>query len=175
MYLYYELFDMIYESAMANHRTYLLDIKEGIDNDEAVLYSKVNRINCNLSRKLKQWWKRLNHSGQKHWVHRQLHTWDRVGEEHLERLRQSVWPSETLSGRGGAENHTEESEKDNGDAEADTWPTTNLGKVRHCLWEKLGITLEDSVQSFWTAVQSTLNVHSKYFERTFRVLWTENF
>ena len=57
---------MIYESAMANHRTYLLDIKEGIDNDEAALYNKVNRINCNLSRKLKQWWKRLNHSGLKH-------------------------------------------------------------------------------------------------------------
>ena len=29
-----------------------------------------------------------------------------------------------------------------------TLTTTNLGKVRHCLWEKLGITLEDSVQSF---------------------------
>ena len=66
MYLYYELFDMIYESAMANHRTYLLDIKEGIDNDETALYNKVNRISCNLSQKLKQWWKRINHSGLKH-------------------------------------------------------------------------------------------------------------
>lgn len=51
----FELFEMVYESALANSRTYLLDIKEGIDTDEVLLYNKVNKISCELSRKLKQW------------------------------------------------------------------------------------------------------------------------
>lgn len=56
----FELFEMVYESALANSRTYLLDIKEGIDTDEVLLYNKVNKISCELSRKLKQWWRKLN-------------------------------------------------------------------------------------------------------------------
>lgn len=58
----YRLFSIIYEHASANGRTYLLPILEQVDGDEHCVYNKVNRLSCDMSRKLKQWWKRLNSS-----------------------------------------------------------------------------------------------------------------
>lgn len=56
----FRLFTLVYESAVNNGREYLLPFMDTLGDDEQYIYSKVNRLNCNLSRKLKQWWRKLN-------------------------------------------------------------------------------------------------------------------
>lgn len=58
----YKLFTIVYESAQNSGREYLLPVMESLGDDELYIYNKVNRINCDLSRKLKQWWRNLNKS-----------------------------------------------------------------------------------------------------------------
>ena len=53
-------FTLVYESAVNNGREHLLPFMDTLGDDEQYIYSKVNRLNCNLSRKLKQWWRKLN-------------------------------------------------------------------------------------------------------------------
>lgn len=56
----FRLFTLVYESAVNNGREHLLPFMDTLGDDEQYVYSKVNRLNCNLSRKLKQWWRKLN-------------------------------------------------------------------------------------------------------------------
>lgn len=62
----YKLFTIVYESAQNSGREHLLPIMDMLGNDELYIYNKVNRINCDLSRKLKQWWRNLNKTLLKH-------------------------------------------------------------------------------------------------------------
>lgn len=58
----HRLFTLVYESAVNSKREYLLPVMDRLGDDEHYIYNKVNRLNCDLSRKLKQWWRRLNKS-----------------------------------------------------------------------------------------------------------------
>lgn len=56
----YRLFTLMYESAVNSGREHLLPVLDSLGDDELYIYNKVNRLNCDLSRKLKQWWRQLN-------------------------------------------------------------------------------------------------------------------
>lgn len=56
----YRLFTLVYESAVNSGREHILPVMDSLGDDELYIYNKVNRLNCDLSRKLKQWWRRLN-------------------------------------------------------------------------------------------------------------------
>ena len=58
----HRLFTLVYESAVNSKREYLLPVMDRLGDDEHYIFNKVNRLNCDLSRKLKQWWRRLNKS-----------------------------------------------------------------------------------------------------------------
>lgn len=56
----HRLFTLVYESAVNSKREHILPVMDSLGDDEHYIYNKVNRLNCDLSRKLKQWWRRLN-------------------------------------------------------------------------------------------------------------------
>lgn len=56
----YRLFTLVYEAAVTAGRVYILPVMDTLGDDEHHIYNKVNRLNCDLSRKLKQWWRHLN-------------------------------------------------------------------------------------------------------------------
>lgn len=56
----HRLFTLVYESAVNSGREHILPVMDSLGDDELYIYNKVNRLNCDLSRKLKQWWRRLN-------------------------------------------------------------------------------------------------------------------
>lgn len=56
----HRLFTLMYESAVNSKRDHILPVMDSLGDDELYIYNKVNRLNCDLSRKLKQWWRRLN-------------------------------------------------------------------------------------------------------------------
>lgn len=58
----HRLFTLVYESAVNSNREHILPVMDSLGDDEHYIYNKVNRLNCDLSRKLKQWWRRLNKS-----------------------------------------------------------------------------------------------------------------
>lgn len=56
----YRLFTLVYEAAVNNGQVHILPLMDTFGDDELFIYNKVNRLNCDLSRKLKQWWRKLN-------------------------------------------------------------------------------------------------------------------
>lgn len=56
----YRLFTLVYEAAVNNGQAHILPLMDTFGDDELFIYNKVNRLNCDLSRKLKQWWRKLN-------------------------------------------------------------------------------------------------------------------
>ena len=58
----HRLLTLVYVSAVNSKREYLLPVMDRLGDEEDYMCNKVNRLNCDLSRKLKQWWRRLNKS-----------------------------------------------------------------------------------------------------------------
>ena len=56
----YRLFTLVHEAAVNNGQVHILPLMDTFGDDEFFIYNKVNRLNCDLSRKLKQWWRKLN-------------------------------------------------------------------------------------------------------------------
>ena len=56
----YRLFTLVHEAAVNNGQVHILPLMDTFGDDEFFIYIKVNRLNCDLSRKLKQWWRKLN-------------------------------------------------------------------------------------------------------------------
>lgn len=56
----YLLFETLYRNALNHGSDNIMQIMDGIPDDEAYIYNKVNRMSCDMSRKLKQWWNMLN-------------------------------------------------------------------------------------------------------------------
>lgn len=58
----YRLFSMLHDESVLNKKTHLFGFMDEFATDELSVYNKVNVISCCLSRKLKQWWRRLNYT-----------------------------------------------------------------------------------------------------------------
>ena len=58
----YRLFTLVYEAAVNSGQDHILPLMDTLGDDELSIYNKVNRLNCDLSRKLKQWWRKLNNT-----------------------------------------------------------------------------------------------------------------
>ena len=57
----YRLFTLVYEAAVNNGQAHILPLMDTFGDDELFIYNKVNRLNCDLSRKLKQWWRKQDY------------------------------------------------------------------------------------------------------------------
>ena len=57
----YRLFTLVYEAAVNNGQVHILPLMDTFGDDEFFIYNKVNRLNCDLSRKLKQWWRKQDY------------------------------------------------------------------------------------------------------------------
>ena len=57
----YRLFTLVYGAAVNNGQVHILPLMDTFGDDELFIYNKVNRLNCDLSRKLKQWWRKQDY------------------------------------------------------------------------------------------------------------------
>ena len=85
---------------------HILPLMDTFGDDELYIYNKVNRLNCDLSRKLKQWWRK---------------------QDYLEGFWQGVWTKKAPTRRFRTKADTQEPKGYNGNAETDIRSTWHKG------------------------------------------------